>query len=263
MKYLQPQIQGLILDMDGVLYTDSTPIGDLPAIFGRIQGLGMKAVMATNNSTRTVEMHLERFSKFGVNLEPWQVVTSTDAVAELLKRDLPPGSPVFPIGEPGLLHVLESSGFEVVSTVDAPRAAAVVMGVDRGINFDKVVEATLLIRAGRPFYATNPDKTFPTPRGQIPGNGAWYSVIETATGVSPIIAGKPGTFILELARQRLGMQNDQVVVVGDRLETDIAGGQAMGSQVALVLSGISTEQQAEQWQPKVDYLAKDLADLIS
>ncbi len=263
MKYLNDSIRGLILDMDGVLYTENTPIGDLPRIFGKIEELGMKAVMATNNSTRTVQMHLERFAKFGVRLEPWQVVTSTDAVTELLRRDLPAAAPVFAIGEPGLLECLATAGFEVLDTETANRAAAVVMGIDRSINFEKVVEATLLVRAGRPFYITNPDMTFPTPRGQIPGNGAWSSVVETASGVKPIVAGKPGTFILEVALARLGTCLSETLVVGDRLETDIAGGQAMGAKTALVLSGIGTPAQAAAWSPAIDYIAADLADLIS
>lgn len=263
MKYLDPTIRGLILDMDGVLYTDSTPIGDLPAIFKRIEDLGLKAVMATNNSTRTLGMHLERFAKFGVKLEPWQVVTSTDAVTELLKRDLRAGAPVFPIGEQGIHDSLAEAGFEVLSPEEAIRGEAVVMGVDREINFQKVVEATLLVRAGKPFYATNPDLTFPTPRGQIPGNGAWCSVITAASGVQPIVAGKPGTFIMEVALSRMGIDRANVMVVGDRLETDIAGGQALGSPTALVLSGIANRQQAQAWQPAITCIAEDLADLIS
>ena len=263
MKTLGNSIHGLILDMDGVLYTDSSPIGDLPAIFGRIEDRGMKAVMATNNSTRSVEMHLDRFAKYGVKLEPWQVVTSADAVAELLKNTLPAGSPIFAIGEPGLMETLSQAKFVLLSVEEAEKGKAVVFGIDRKISFEKMVEATLLVRSGVPFYATNPDITFPTPRGQIPGNGAWYSVIESATNVKPIIAGKPYPYIMELALQRLGMNKDEVVVVGDRIETDIVGGQTIGCKTALVLSGISTEAQGKAWQPKITYIAKDLTALVS
>jgi 4-nitrophenyl phosphatase len=114
-----------------------------------------------------------------------------------------------------------------------------------------------------PFYATNLDKTFPTPRGEIPGAGSWIAVIVTATGVEPIYAGKPAPYLLELARARLGTKKEQTLVVGDRLETDIAGGQAAGMPTALVLSGVSSRTQAEQWIPKVDLVVDDLATLIS
>jgi 4-nitrophenyl phosphatase len=114
-----------------------------------------------------------------------------------------------------------------------------------------------------PFYATNPDKTFPTPRGEIPGAGAWVSVIVTATGVQPIYAGKPAPYLIELARQRLGTSKIQTLVVGDRLETDIAGGQAAGCPVALVFSGISQRDQVETWAPRVDLIFEDLAELVA
>jgi 4-nitrophenyl phosphatase len=136
------------------------------------------------------------------------------------------------------------------------------MGIDPEINFEKMGEAALLVQSGVPFYATNPDKTFPTPRGQIPGAGAWISVIITATGVVPVYAGKPAPYLLELARTRLGTLKEQTLVVGDRLETDIAGGQAAGMKTALVLSGISTRAQADGWEPKVDIIVEDLATLI-
>ena len=137
------------------------------------------------------------------------------------------------------------------------------MGIDHQINFEKMVEAALLVRQGVPFYATNLDKTFPTPRGEIPGAGSWIAVIVTATGVEPICAGKPAPYLLELARARLGTKKEQTLVVGDRLETDIAGGQAAGMPTALVLSGISSRSQAEQWIPNVDLVVDDLATLIS
>ena len=104
----------------------------------------------------------------------------------------------------GLRMALEEKGFEILSTADAPQAEAVVMGLDRGVNFRKMVEATLLVRTGIPFYATNTDKTFPTPRGQIPGAGAWISVITTATDVQPIVAGKPFPFLMDLSLEKLG-----------------------------------------------------------
>jgi 4-nitrophenyl phosphatase len=129
------------------------------------------------------------------------------------------------------------------------------MGIDRGINFQKMMEATLLVRAGRPFYTTNTDRTFPTPRGEIPGSGAWLSVVTTATDIQPIVAGKPFPYLMELSLEHLGTK-EETLVVGDRLETDIAAGQAVGCLTALVLSGVSTKDQAEQWSPKMDVIAR-------
>jgi 4-nitrophenyl phosphatase len=179
-----------------------------------------------------------------------------------MKQRLPLHAPVFAIGEQGLKAVLEEAGFELLSTERASNAEAVVIGIDREINFDKMREATLLVRAGKPFFATNPDKTFPTPRGQIPGAGAWVSVIVTATDTQPIYAGKPFPYILDLALKRLGTPKNETFVVGDRLETDIAGGQGLGCPTALVLSGVSTQAQAEAWLPATNIIANNLSALV-
>ena len=256
-------IKSLILDMDGVVWRADAPIGDLPAIFSRIRARGLKFVFATNNSTRTSEQYVERLKEFGVEVEPRQVVTSSQAAAHAMAQKFPAGTKVFMIGEDGLRIPLEEKSFEILSVEDAPESQAVVMGLDRTISFQKIVEATLLVRSGVPFYATNTDRTFPTPRGQIPGAGAWISVISTATDVQPIVAGKPFPFLMHLSLERLGTGRNETLVVGDRLETDIAAGQAVGCPTALVLSGVSTREQGENWKPKIDILAEDLETLIA
>jgi len=274
-------IKSLILDMDGVLWKGDAPIGDLPRIFGRIRERGLKTAFATNNGTRTPGQYVERLAGLGVTVEPWQVVTSALAAPELVDGALtPPPSPlrgappifvenggrwrgVFAIGEAGVKESLHAKGIEPLPVERAAEAQAVVMGIDRQINFEKMATATLLVRRGLPFFATNPDKTFPTSRGEIPGAGAWVSVVVTATGMEPIYAGKPAPYLLELARQRLGTAKEETLVVGDRLETDIAGGQAAGMPVALVLSGVAKREEGEAWEPKIDVVVKDLASLLA
>jgi len=248
--------------MDGVLWKADAPIGDLQAIFSRFHAMGLLIALVTNNGTRTPEQYVDKLRSFGVEVEPWQVITSAQGVAHLLAKDFPSGGPVFVIGEDGVLAALRDQGFQPVSIEDSQKAQAVVMGLDRAVNFAKVSEAALLIRNGVPFYATNSDKTFPTPRGEIPGAGAWISVIVTATGIEPIYAGKPAPFLLELARERLGTSRDESLVIGDRLETDISGGQNAGFPVGLVLSGVSSREQGTKWKPEVDYLAEDLNSLL-
>jgi len=261
---LPSHIKALILDMDGVIWRSDTQIGNLAEIFARIEARGLKYVFATNNGTKTPEQYVERLAGFGVNVQPSQVVTSALGVAFMLSasRKYPKGTKIFMIGEDGIRVALEEKGFEVLSTNNAPEAKVVVMGIDRDITFDKMREATLLVRSGVPFYATNPDKTFPTPRGEIPGAGAWISVITTATEVEPIIAGKPFPFMMELSLEILGTKKEETLVVGDRLETDIAAGQAVGCPTALVLSGVSTKEQADEWKPKINVIASDLAALV-
>jgi 4-nitrophenyl phosphatase len=259
---LPSNIKSLILDMDGVLWKEFSPIGDLPAIFDRIHERGLQVVFATNNGTKTPDQYVARMTALGIRVESWQVITSALGVADMLKQRFPSGGSVYAIGGDGVMTALHDGGFELLSAKAAKDAQAVVMGFDLHINFEKILEASLLVQGGTPFYATNPDKTFPTPRGEIPGAGAWVSVIVTATGVEPIFAGKPSPYMFDLARYRLGTPKEDTLVVGDRLETDIAGGQAAGCPVALVLSGVCGLEKARNWQPQVNIIAQDLAELV-
>lgn len=252
----------LILDMDGVLWRGDEPIGDLATIFRQVRQRGWRFVFATNNSTRTPQEYVQRLEHFGVAAEPWQVVTSSQAVAGLIRRQHPEMRSVFAIGENGLQHALQEQGLECLPLERAAEAQAVVIGLDRQVNFTKMAEATLLVRRGLPFYATNPDKTFPTPRGEIPGAGAWAAVIITASGVQPIYAGKPAPYLIQLALERLGCSPQEALVIGDRLETDIAAAQAAGCRAALVLSGVSTREQAQAWNPPPQLVLDSLAQLL-
>lgn len=264
LERLSPPARGLILDMDGVLWKDDTPIGDLLAIFKRLRALDLKVVLVTNNAAKTVDEYLDKLRGFGVALEPWQIVTSSDATAHALAKTFPKKGAVYVVGENGILSALREKGFAPITDPDDETSVvAVVAGIDRTLTYLKLRRATLHIRAGAPFYGTNPDKTFPTPLGLVPGAGAILAAIEAATDVKPIVIGKPLPFMLELAAERMGLTKDEVLVIGDRLETDIAGGQAMGARTALVLSGVSTREQVGTWKPKPNLTAKDLAELIS
>jgi 4-nitrophenyl phosphatase len=256
-------IKALILDMDGVLWRDDTPIGDLPAIFARMRERGLKVAMATNNATKTVDEYLEKFSGFGVTLEPWQIVSSAYAAADVLGKEFPDGGAVFIVGENGIRRALAERGFQPITDPDDETIpVAVVGGIDREVTYGKLRRATLHIRAGVPFYGTNPDKTFPTPLGLVPGAGAILAAIEAATGVEPIIIGKPLPAMMHMALEKLGTEPEETLVVGDRLETDIAAGQAADCKTALVLSGVSSREQAHSWQPAPDFIVEDLTTLI-
>ena len=259
---LPSNIKALILDMDGVIWRADSPIGNLSEIFKHIEARGLKYVFATNNGTKTPEQYAVTLEKLGVRVSTEQVVTSALGMAYMLGQKFSRGMKVFMVGEDGTRAALEEKGFDVLSVERAEEAQIVVMGIDREVNFNKMREATLLVRRGVPFYATNPDKTFPTPRGEIPGAGAWLSVVTTATGIEPIYAGKPFPFMMELSLERLGTRKEETLVVGDRLETDIAAGQTVGCPCALVLSGVASKEEAEKWKPKIDVIADDLSGLV-
>jgi 4-nitrophenyl phosphatase len=215
-------------------------------------------ILATNNASRTPKQYVQRLNDLGVHVEAWQVINSAHAVTNYLSQQYPTGGNVYVIGEVGITEALAEKGF----STGEENALAVVVGIDRQLSYDKLCRATLLIRSGVPFIGTNPDRTFPVPEGLIPGAGAILAAIETATYVKPLIMGKPSPAMYQLALERLGTSPAETLVVGDRLETDIAGAQAIGCRTALVLSGVSTETDAIAWQPPPDIIAKDLASLV-
>lgn len=255
---ISSEIKALILDMDGVLWRESEPIGDLPAVFARIADLQLDYILATNNATRTPQDYVEKLRKFGVLVPVEKIVNSAMAVAYLLTKRFPAGGNVYIVGEKGLVQALEQAGFHQ----SEKEPVAVIASMDRCITFEKLKCATLLIRSGVPFYATNTDRTYPTPKGLIPGAGAIIGSLEISTDVKPIIAGKPGSTLYEFALEKLGVPANLTLAVGDRLETDIIGGQKLGCPTAIVLSGITTRAQAESHQPPVDCIADTLGDLL-
>lgn len=251
-------IKALILDMDGVLWRESEAIGSLPEVFAHIKKLNLDYILATNNATRSPSKYVEKLAGFGVQIPQDKIINSSMAVAYLLKKRFPAGGNVYVVGEAGLIEALENAGFHQAES----DCVAVIASMDRGISFQKLKRATLLIRSGVPFYATNPDRTYPTPEGLIPGAGSIIGALEIATDVKPIIAGKPNPTVYEFALERLGTTPAETLVVGDRLETDILGGQKLGCMTALVLSGIATREEAEVHQPPVDFIAPTLSDLL-
>jgi 4-nitrophenyl phosphatase len=251
-------IQAVILDMDGVLWRGPEPIGDLPSIFSRIDRKGWQVALATNNATRAPIQFVEKLRQFGVEVDPHFVINSAQAAAEYLKKMHPEGGPVYAIGEEGLLSSLEECGF----FHDERDPIAVVVALNRSLTYDHLRIANHLIQSGTPFIGANPDRTLPTPDGPIPGSGAILAALEASSGIKPTIVGKPHPEMYEVVLSRLGVRAENALVVGDRLETDIAGGIAAGCLTGLVLTGVSTEGAARSSPFSPDFIARDLSALI-
>lgn len=254
-------VKALILDMDGVLWRDQQALLDMPGFFTSVKAMGLPVVFATNNGTRSIDMYLERLAGFGVTAEPWQVVTSAIATADHLSRRFPQRGPVFVVAEAGVTEALSEAGFEPV-TEEREGILAVVAGMDRKATYEKLALAALLIREGTPFIGTNPDLTFPTPRGLVPGAGAFLVFLEAASETQPVMIGKPEPILYQFSMARLGTQPFETLAVGDRLETDILGGQRAGCPTALVLSGVTRAENAASWTPAPDLILPNLADLL-
>ena len=200
----------------------------------------------------------EKLANFGVNFHPSKIINSSMGVVYLLRKRFPQPGPVFIIGEAGTFTALEEAGY-FYSEKDP---LAVVVGFDRNINYEKFVKANKFIRAGAIFYGTNPDFTFPTPDGLIPGSGPFIAFVQAACDQVPIIAGKPSPYLFDLCFEELGLQPNEIIGIGDRLETDILGAQRSGCHSGLVLSGVATLEDSGKWSPPPDIIASDLVELI-
>jgi len=244
--------------MDGVLWKDNTPIIDLPRAFKEIESLGCLALLATNNSMLSRQDYVIKLQNFGVNISEKQIYNSGYATAAYLKRRFPSGGSVFVVGEPGLVKSMEAAGF----SVGERNAVAVVVGIDRHITYNKINTAMRLVRAGSVFIGTNPDKTFPTPDGIAPGAGSIIAAVETACEKEPVIIGKPSPIIFEMAIREHNLLPHETLMVGDRLDTDILGGQRAGCKTALVLSGITCAEDIHNWQPQPDIISDNLQSLL-
>ncbi|HOV30269.1 MAG TPA: HAD-IIA family hydrolase [Anaerolineaceae bacterium] len=257
-----PELKGLILDMDGVLWKDSKPIGDLPYIFKGISDLGLKVVFATNNATKSIDEYQQKLASFGVQVEPEQIITSAIAAAKYLQQHYPSGIWVYVVGSASLKDMIHQHGFQVCDDAERNSAQVVLVAMDTSLTYEKIRNAATQIRQGADFIATNMDATFPTPQGLLPGAGACVAAIATAAEKQPLLIGKPQTLMYELAFQTLGFAPHEVMAIGDRLETDIAGAQKAGCLAGLVLSGVTDVTKAHHWQPQPDLIARDLTELI-
>ena len=223
-----------MLDLDGVVYVGPDPVPHATETIGRLSTL---VSFLTNNATRSASDVAEHLRSFGLDLADDAVVTAGQVVADLVLREVGKGSHVLLAGADGMRAALEERGLVVVASAeDEPRA--VVQGGVIDVRWSELAEASFAISAGVPWFASNPDTTFPTPRGLAPGNGAFVQAVSLATRQQPVIAGKPSTPIFDEARRRTGASNP--VMVGDRGDTDIDGAIAAGIDAMVVLTGVTT-----------------------
>lgn len=233
-------ITHLIIDMDGVLWRGNEPMPGLQAFFAFLRQRHIGFILATNNASRTPDQYVAKLDRFGVEVPIECVLNSAQAAASYLSTIAPPGTLVYVIGQEGTRNTLVQHGF-VLTDESGAGADYVVVGWDRQLTWDKLRTAALLIHNGAGFIGTNPDTSFPTEHGPVPGNGAQLAALEATTGIAPTIIGKPEPWMYEEAMRRMGTNPETTAVIGDRLDTDIAGGVHAGLTTVLVLSGIATK----------------------
>ncbi|WP_010271145.1 HAD-IIA family hydrolase [Paenibacillus senegalensis] len=255
---------GWIIDLDGTMYRGNMPVEGAAQFISQITEAGHPYLYVTNNSSRKpgqVAEHIRRVT--GASASAENILTSSQAAARYA-AGRKPGASFFAIGEEGLMHALEEAGLVPVREDEVPDF--VVQGIDRGFTYDKLAKATRYIHRGAEYLLTNPDRLLPGDGGLLPGAGSVAASLKTASGTEPVVIGKPSPIILNLAVEKLGLPRNDIWVVGDNIETDIAGGVAARCRTALVLTGITRAEQAgellQQANLKSDLICRDLPDLL-
>lgn len=259
MTHLHP-LSGLIFDMDGVLWRGETLLPGARELFAHLRENGTAVTLVTNNATSTPESIRSRLQGWGIEVGLDEVLTSAVATAAYMHGELEPGAAVYVIGESGLQEAIKRAGFTIVDRADG--AAAVAVGMDHNLSWDKLAEATLALRSGAAFYGTNPDPTFPTERGQVPGNGSILAALIASSDVDPIVIGKPEPHLFEQALARMGVPANEAFMLGDRLSTDILGAQRAAIRAGLMLTGVTSFEQVQRGQVRPDFIFQDLNEFL-
>ena len=252
---LLADIKHLIIDMDGVLYRGDQAMPRLQEFFAFLRQRPIPFILATNNSTRTPQEYVDKLAGMGVTVSPEEILVSGQATARYLAREYPRGTRVHVFGMPALRKAIVDEGF-ILADEDVE---LVVASMDRQVTYEKLKRATLLIRGGARFIATNLDPTNPSEEGLIPGTGTMIVALETASGTKAMPIGKPEPIMYQLAMDQMGAHPETTAAIGDRADTDILGGKRAGLTTLCVLSGSSDRSEAETFE--ADMIFEDIADL--
>lgn len=235
---LHSSYDGLLFDLDGTLIRGTIAIPGAPEA---LSALDLPVSYVTNNASKSPADVAELLSSLGFSATSDQVMTSSQAAVAIATDSLAEGTKALVVGAPAFADLVRGAGFQVVTSAD-DEPEVVFQGLSRELTWDDLAEGALAIRAGARWIASNTDTTLPTERGLLPGNGAFVKAMEVTTDKQPEVAGKPGAEILVRAAQGIGSKRP--LVIGDRLDTDIAGACAARMDSLMVLTGVSTEAEA-------------------
>ncbi len=249
--------RGFVLDIDGVLVRGGKPLPGVPEALADLRTLG-PVVLLTNNSTRSRQGMAARLTARGLAVRPTEVIPSSFIAARYLQQEYGPVR-FWPLGEEGIAEEMVLAGH---TPVEPTHAQWIVVGMDRALSYAKLDQALQALLAGARFLATNRDPTYPTETGLVPGGGAVVGAIEGMGYPPEVVVGKPSPIAFRVAVDALGIPPGEALMIGDRLETDIAGGAGAGMGTAFVLSGTSTVEEAERTGIRPTWIAQDFPALV-
>lgn len=258
---LADRFDGLLIDLDGVVWIGREPVPGSPEALRALLGAGKRIVFVTNNPGRPPAAYADRLRELGVEAGEERIVTAGMVAARLAGEAAGPGGSAFVIGAPALQEMVAAAGVRLLEGEEAWGADAIVVSGHRGFDYAELLTAKRALDRGAALLATSHDPTMPYPGGEVPGTGAVLAAVEVASGRRAEIAGKPERHLFEMAREALG-GCERVAMVGDRVSSDIAGGKAAGLETVLVLSGATSRAEAEAADPPPDHVLDDLAGLL-
>jgi len=259
----RPRYRGVILDLDGCVYVDGSPTEGAIEALRRLKSLKVKLLYVTNNPELTSEDCVQRLRSIGIDCDASEFLTVGEAIARYIYSRSGP-SKVLIIAGPGVEEYCRRLGHRVLDLNEWEEADYVIVGFDREINYEKLTAGLRALLKGAVFLGTNPDAVHPGKNGPEPGSGAFIAPFKCMTGRDPIIVGKPSRIIMDIALERLGLSSREVLIIGDRIDTDVKAGKSIGSDTALVLTGITREEDLPKIPPelKPTYVFKNLYELV-
>ena len=251
-----------VFDLDGVIYRGSELQPDAKETVARLRSSGEGVFFLTNNSTISRQQYVEKLAAMGIETKPEDFMTSAYATALYLAEQGGSGKKACVVGGQGIVTELAAVGIE---TISEGQADYVVVGLDRQFTYEKLARAQNAILNGAIFIATNTDATFPQEGGIIrPGAGSIVAAVATASGVMPIVMGKPEILSARLQMAAAGTTPERTIMIGDRLDTDILAAKRVGAEAVLVLGGINDREDAANAPPEMrpDRIIERLGELI-
>src|SRR5687768_3811721 len=251
------RIKSWLMDMDGVLVHEEAAIPGAADFLAALRDRGIPFLVLTNNSIYTRRDLAARLRTSGLEVPETAIWTSALATARFLE-DQRPGGSAFVIGEAGLTTALHEAGY----TLTERDADYVVLGETRTYSFERLTRAIRLIGEGARFIATNPDATGPHPDGPLPATGSVAALISRATGVDPYFVGKPNPLMMRSALNAIDAHSEETAMIGDRMDTDVVSGLEAGLETILVLTGVTTREEAERYPYRASRVVGSIAELV-
>lgn len=255
-----PDYRGFIFDLDGTIYRGEQALPGAVEVVRTLRQKGRAVLFISNKPLEPPAAYAAKLTRLGIPTEPVDILTSAGVLARYLQQEMP-GARLFVIGEPPLLAEMQAAGFRLSD--DPAEIDVVVAAFDRTFNYAKWNIAFQAIRQGARFVATNADRTCPVEGGEIPDCAGIIAALEVSTGKQvELVAGKPSQLMLQAGLERMGLPAHQVLMVGDRLETDILMGRRAGTSTALVLTGVTRRDQLEDAEVQPDYVLENVGQVL-